>query len=107
MFEPAFADVAEKLLQLRNMHDAGAAKGFERIVCKISFADVAANFSFTIVGRDADKTHGAGFDSAHAGAKGVFLDQCSGDDLLKVHAQILRSEVHTSELQSHNDIVCR
>src|SRR5437016_11859347 len=89
MFEPAFADVAEKLLQLRNMHDAGAAKGFERIVGKISFADVAANFSFTIVGRDADKTHRTGLDSAHAGAKGVFLADSTGDDLLKVHAHIL------------------
>src|SRR5205807_4141873 len=105
MFEPAFADVAEKLLQLRNMHDAGAAKGFERIVGKISFADVAANFSFTIVGRDADKTHRTGLDSAHAGAKGVFLADSTGDDLLKVHAHILEKMLGKIAAMETNGLV--
>src|SRR5947208_12296893 len=109
MFEPAFADVAEQLLQWTTMHDAGAAKGLERIVGKISFADVAANFSFTIVGRDADKTHRTGLDSAHAGAKSVFLADSTGDDLLKVHAHILEKvlgKIAAVKTDSFVGIVC-
>src|SRR6266576_5611904 len=89
MFEAAFTDITKKFLQLRNLHNAGAAKRFQRIVGKISFADIAADFPFTIVRRDANKTHSAGLDSPHAGAKGVFLPDGSGDDLLEVHAHIL------------------
>ena len=53
MFEAALADVAEEFLQVRNLDDAGAAKCFQRIVGKLSFADVAADFSFTVIGREA------------------------------------------------------
>src|SRR5882762_8812181 len=89
MLEPAFADVAKKFLQMRYMHDTGAAKSFKRIVGEVSFADIAADFPLTIVRRNASKTHRAGLDSAHAGTKGVFLAYRSSDDLLKIHAHIL------------------
>src|SRR5690242_4948404 len=105
MFEPTFADVPEKLLQLRDMHNASTAEGFERIVGKISFADIAANSSFTIVGRDADKTHRTGLDSAHAGAKSVFLADGTGDDLLKIHADILEEMLGKIAAMETNGLV--
>ena len=89
MFETAFADIAKKPLQLRNVHDAGTAKSFQRIVGEISFTNIAADFSLAIVRGDTDKTHGTGFDSSHAGAKGIFLAHRSGDDFLEIHADVL------------------
>ena len=43
MLEAVLADVAQQLLQARNLHDAGAAEGLERVVGELAFADVAAN----------------------------------------------------------------
>src|SRR5260370_3585511 len=89
MFEPAFTDIAEKLLQVRNVYDAGATKRIQRMVGEGSFADIAADFSFTIIRRDAGKAHRTGLDSSHARSKRVLLTHCSGDDLLEIHAYIL------------------
>src|SRR5216684_3349561 len=89
MFEPAFTNKAKKFLQVGNVHDTGAAKSLERIIGEGSFADIAADFSFTIIRRDAGKAHRTGFNSSHARSKRVLLTHCSGDDLLEIHAYIL------------------
>src|SRR6267378_6226386 len=89
MFEPAFTDMPEKFLQLRNMHDAGAAKRLQRIVGEGSFADIAADLPCTIIRCYAGKAHRTGLNSSHARAKRVFLANRPGDDLLKIHAYIL------------------
>src|SRR6266849_100292 len=89
MFKPAFANKAKKFLQVGNVHDAGAAKSLERIIGEGSFADIAADFPFTIIRRDAGKAHRTGLDSSHARSKRVLLTHCSGDDLLEIHAYIL------------------
>src|SRR5438046_2661444 len=51
--------------------------------------NIAADFPLAIVRGDTDKTHGTGFDSSHAGAKGIFLAHRSGDDFLEIHADVL------------------
>src|SRR5260370_23968334 len=89
MFEPAFADITQKFLQMRNMHDASAAKSLQRIVGKRTFADIAANLSLAIIRRNARKTHRAGLHSPHAFAKRIFLAYCPGNDPLEIHAHIL------------------
>src|SRR5467141_2143209 len=88
MLETAFANIPEKLLQVRDVHDSGTAKGFERIVREGSFADIAADLSLAIVRRDAGKTHRTSLDPSHTRSKRVFLAHGSGDDLLKIHAHI-------------------
>ena len=42
VFEPPLTNEAHQLLQLRNPHDARAAKRFQGIVRKLAFADIAA-----------------------------------------------------------------
>ncbi|ESE43157.1 resolvase domain-containing protein, partial [Shewanella decolorationis S12] len=37
----------------------------------------------------------------------VFTDKASGKDTQRPELERLRSEEHTSELQSHSDLVCR
>src|SRR6266700_3314187 len=89
MFEPAFADITQKFLQMRNMHDAGAAKSLQRIVGERTFADITADLPFAIIRRNAGKTHRAGLHSSYACAKRIFLAYCPGNDLLEIHAHIL------------------
>src|SRR5438067_1781498 len=44
MLEAIFTNVVQKLLHLRNLDYAGAAKGVERIISEAAFANVAAHF---------------------------------------------------------------
>src|SRR5260370_19369369 len=89
MVEPEFGDITQKFLQMRNMHDAGAAKSLQRIVGERTFADIAADFSLAIIRRNAGKTHRAGLHSSYACAKRIFLAYCPGNDILEIHAHIL------------------
>lgn len=88
VFEALLADVAQKLLQIRDFDDASAAESFERIVGEASAADVAADSSVGIVGGKPRKTHGAGLDASHAGAKRIVLAYRARNDLLKIHLHI-------------------
>src|SRR6185312_8725271 len=85
MLESSFADVAQKLLHFGNADDAGSAEGFERVLGKLAFPDVAANFSGELVGGEAAVGHGSGFDATDDGAVGVLFADGAGDDLLVVH----------------------
>src|ERR1700761_1864648 len=64
VLESALADVAQELLHLRNFDDARATEGLERIVGEFAFADVAANFSSEVIGREAKVAHISSFDAA-------------------------------------------
>jgi hypothetical protein len=50
VFETLAADVLEQLLQIRNLADASAAKGLQRIVGKGAVAGIAANDAVAIIG---------------------------------------------------------
>src|SRR6266568_3798336 len=89
MFKTAFADITQKFLQMRNVQDAAAAKSLQRIVGELTFADIAADFPFAIIRRNAYKPHRAGLHSPYACAKRIFLAYCPGNDLLEIHAHIL------------------
>src|SRR5690349_5661086 len=67
------ADVAQQLLQSRDLDDAGAAEGIKRVIGELAFSHVAADFALPIVSREARETHGRGLDTADASAVGVFL----------------------------------
>jgi hypothetical protein len=90
VFEAIFADVVEKFLQAGNFDDSGTAKSFKRIVGETAAAGVATNFSGSIVGGEASKTHGAGFDLADTGAKGIVFANGAGNDGLKIHFYIFK-----------------
>ena len=56
---------------------------------KRAFAHIAPHRSLAIIGRESGETHGAGFDPAHAGSKGILLANRAGNDLLEIHPHIL------------------
>src|SRR5204863_7651435 len=51
VLETVLTDVAKELLHLRNFHNSGATKCFQRIVGEFPFAHVAANHTAGIYGR--------------------------------------------------------
>src|SRR5277367_5293802 len=63
VLEAVFADVAQKLLHVRNLNHAGAAKRFQGIISERAPADVAADFPREVIGGKAREAHGAGFDA--------------------------------------------
>ncbi len=69
----------------RNLHDAGAAKGVERVVGELALADVAANLPGQIVGREAHETHLLRLDQADNRSECVLLADRARDDFLKIH----------------------
>jgi len=93
VLEALAADVPEQLLQLWDFGHACAAKGLQRIVGEFPRAGVAANHAAAVVGRVAGVAHGAGLDTAHAGAEGVHLAHRAGNDRLVVHRRSLSEEV--------------
>ena len=80
----AIADAAVVIRGGRIVY-AGAAKGFQGIVCKTPLPGITADFAAQIVGGKPREAHRAGFNPADARAKGVFLAYCTGDDGLKIH----------------------
>src|SRR5208282_553557 len=88
VLEALLADVAQQLLQSRNLHHTRAAKGFQWIVCKAAAAGIAADFAVHVVGRKTRETHGARFYPADAGSERVFLADRAGDDFLKIHLYV-------------------
>ena len=93
VLEAVFADVAEEVLHVGDLDDAGAAEGVEGIVGEGALADVAADLAGEVVGGEAGEAHGAGFDGAVERAVGVLLADGAGDDLLEVHLYAFVEEV--------------
>src|ERR1700761_523286 len=85
MFKALLADEAKQFLEPWNSGYPGASEGFEWIVGEFSLAYIASDLAVEVVGGESDVGHGAGFDAADAGAKGVLLAYRSGDDRLEVH----------------------
>src|SRR5258706_5621456 len=90
VLKTVFADVAKKTLKLRNFDDARTAKGVERIVSECAFADISTHDSSRVVGGEARKTHSARLHAPDTGSESVFLPDRPGDDLLEIHADILK-----------------
>ena len=88
VLEALLADVAQQLLQLRDVGDAGTAEGLQRIARELAFANVATNAAMEVVGGEAREAHRAGLHAAHAGAEGVLLADGAGDDGLEVHDDV-------------------
>src|SRR6516225_6047816 len=88
VFEPAFANKAQQLLQPGNAHDTRPTESLERVIRKLALADVAAHLSLAIVGGKARETHRPALHAAHASPKGILLAHGSGNDFLKIHAHI-------------------
>src|ERR1051325_8669495 len=88
MLKSALADEPQQFLQSRDTHDPRSSKGFQRIVGKFALADVTGHLSLAVVGRKAREAHGAALHLAHASPKRIFLANCSGNNLLEVHADI-------------------
>jgi len=72
VLEALVADVAEEFLQLWHMSDRAVAKGLERIVGELAFADVGADDAAGVVGRQAAKGERAGGRAAVERAPSVF-----------------------------------
>src|SRR5215472_4879078 len=89
VLEAIFADVAQELLHLRNLHHPGPAEGIQRIIRKPALAYVTADPPGEIVRGESREAHGARFYATHAGAKGIFLAHGSSDNGLEVHLNIL------------------
>jgi len=66
MLKALFADVAQQLLQLRNVRHACAAKGLEWIARELAFAYVTTDAAIEVVGRETSEAHCASFHAAHA-----------------------------------------
>src|ERR1700722_6524863 len=90
MLETILANVAQQLLQAGNLHNAHATKCVQRIVGERAFADVTADHARRIVSREAGKAHRSGFYAADDGAECVLFADSACDDLLKIHADVLK-----------------
>src|SRR3984885_6333889 len=102
MLEPLLADVAQQLLQLGDVGHASAAEGFERITGELAFSDITADAAMEIVGGEAREAHCAGLDAAHAGAEGVLLPYCAGNDRLEIHDHVLEKMLRQlGEVKAH------
>src|SRR6202789_3017068 len=77
MFEVVLADVAEELLHVGDLDDAGSSKGVERVVGEFAFADVAGDFAGEVVGGEAGEAHGPGLDGGVAVGV-VPVEECAG-----------------------------
>src|SRR5579872_3876540 len=89
MLESVLADVVQQFLQMRNLYHPNAAECIQRVAGEFSLADIAANYSGDVVGREAGKAHRARLHAAHNGAERVVLANRSRDDFLEVHADVL------------------
>src|SRR5208283_6234007 len=89
MLESVLANVMQQFLQPGNLHNAHAAKSIQRIVGEVALTDIAANHSRGIVGREARKAHGTSLHPAHDRTECVVLAHRPGNDLLKIHAEVL------------------
>src|SRR5438132_8797672 len=89
MFKSVLANVMQQLLQLRNLHHAHPAKSIQRIASERTLADVPANHSRRVIGRESGEAHRTRFYPADNRAKSVLLAHRPGNDFLEVHAEIL------------------
>ena len=51
VFEPVLADVAQKVLQVRDLHDADAAESLKGVAGERAVSDIAAHPARDVVGR--------------------------------------------------------
>src|SRR5580698_9423109 len=91
MLESVFADVMKKVLQPRDLDNASSAKSVQRVVREGPFAAVAAHNFRNIVGRESCKSHLTRLHATDASSAGVFFSNRAGDDLLEVHADLLKT----------------
>src|SRR5579862_2999291 len=90
MFKAIFADVMQQLLQFANLDHSDPAKRVKRIVRERTLANIPANHSSRVVGREAREAHGTRLHAAYDGAECILFANGSGDDLLEIHSHILK-----------------
>src|SRR4051812_7630857 len=85
MLVAAAADELQQLLKARDFDDSIAAKSIEAIFSEAALAQVAADFSVQIVGRNAAVSKWAGANRANDRSVGVLLADRAGNDFLVIH----------------------
>src|SRR6202451_3885568 len=89
MLKSVLANIVEKFLQMRNLHHAHSAKGIQSVAGKFTFPHITANPPRRVIGGEARVTHRSGLHAAYHGAECIFLAHGPGNDLLKIHWEVL------------------
>src|SRR5215472_3761015 len=98
MFESVLADVVQQLLHLRDFDNPCAPECVQGIVGKATFAQIAAHFPRSVIGRESSETHLLRLDQADHGSKRILLAHGSSNDLLKIHLE--RTEEMLGEIRA-------